>query len=413
MTAASEPIAARPIKILRIIARLNVGGPALHCLLLSDRLRQEGFETVLVTGAPAPGEASFEELFSERREASNIRIERLPAMRRAPGPWRDLQALFRLIALIRRERPDVVHTHTAKAGVLGRLAAWLCGVPVIVHTFHGHVLHGYFSAPISLLVRLAERLLAHLSSALVTLSPALAEELSGRYRIAPREHFHLVALGRDLEAFYQAPKGRIHEELGLPASIPLIGCIGRLVPIKDHETLLSAFALLPKETAARLLIVGEGELGAALRERAGELGLLGESPRVYFLGWRSDLPEIYGDLRAMVLSSRNEGTPLSMIESFASSCPVVATRVGGVPDMMGEVLAPPGPEQVEARAAGWLVPPGDPKALALALERALGDDEAHSRAASEARKLAAGYSADRLASDIARLYRKLLSEVQK
>lgn len=415
-----------PVRVMRIIARLNVGGPALHCLLLSDALVDEGFETVLVTGRMAAGEADYESLFPGRGDG-RFRIERLGAMSRMPRLLGDLRSFLRLISLIRRFRPQVVHTHTAKAGALGRLAAWLCRVPVIVHTFHGHVLSGYFGPFVSGIFVRIERVLGRLSSAIITLSPGLRTELGEGFRVAPLERFRVIPLGRDLAPFREpeSRRGVLRTELGIGPEVPLIGCVGRLVPIKDHETLLAAFATLSEsqqdpETAPRLLIIGDGELRAGLEARARELGI---AERVRFLGWRSDLPEIYADLDLVVLSSRNEGTPLSIIEAFASGCPVVSTRVGGVADMFSdpepdsesdsEAGKPErAPAGVEARAEGALVASEDPTALAEAMASVLrraSDPESRARLRAATEAASARYSAERLAGDIAGLYRELLA----
>jgi len=397
---------------MRIIARLNVGGPALHCLLLSEGLLAEGFQTTLVCGRMAEGEESFEELHRRKIPAAapGFEVHRLGSLRRLPSLLGDLRTLYELWRLMRTQRPQIVHTHTAKAGVLGRMAAFFAGVPVIVHTFHGHVLHGYFGPFLSWLVQLTERALARISSAIVTLSPGLRDELSLGYRVAPPERFRVIPLGRPLAEFLgcESQSGALRAELGLPPERRLIGCVGRLVPIKDHETLLRAIAEpVLVEQPLQLLIIGDGELRERLEGRVAELGL---AERVSFLGWRSDLARIYADLELLVLSSKNEGTPLAMIEAFAAGVPVVATRVGGVGDMLHREPNPWTnlPEGVEGRAEGLLVAPSDPASLALALAAALEQGEGRRAAGLAARESGRDYSADRLVERMAALYRELL-----
>jgi glycosyltransferase involved in cell wall biosynthesis len=387
-------VKAAPLKVVRVIARLNVGGPARHCLLLGKALAERGWEQVLATGELDEGEASA--LDREPALAEGSRLVPVPGLGRRISARDDARALAALVRLLRRERPAVVHTHTAKAGALGRIAARLAHVPVVVHTFHGHVLSGYFGKVGSLLVQKVEQGLARLADRLVVLSERQKAELAGTFRIAPEERFTIVPLGRDLDGFANAPRGSFRAELGLEATTPLLAFVGRLVPIKDPSTLLQALARM--KTKAVLAVAGSGTLDAQVREEARALGLEG---RVRLLGWRADLDRILADSDALVLSSRNEGTPLAMIEAFAAGTPVVATAVGGIPDMLTGTG--------ETRGEGLLVPPGEPDALARALDRLLSDPALRGTFSENARKRARGYSVDRLADDLDRLYRQLLA----
>ncbi|MGE0708482.1 MAG: glycosyltransferase [Planctomycetota bacterium] len=380
---------------------MNVGGPARHCLILGEGLRAKGFETVLLTGDLDEGEVPLE-------ASPSFPVERVPGLGRPPAPRDDLRALLSLVRILRRERPTIVHTHTAKAGALGRVAARLAGVPIVVHSFHGHVLSGYFGPLGSAAVTLAERALSRLTSRIVTLSPQLREELSGRHRVAPREAFEVVPLGRDLEPFRRATRGRLRAELGLPADALLVGCIGRLVPIKDVPLLVRSFLpLARRDRRLHLVVVGDGTERTAV-QAAIDPELAG---RVHLIGWRRELPEVYADLDLLALSSRNEGTPLAIVEAFGAGVPVVATAVGGVPDMFSgsseEARAPIG---VALRAEGALVPPGDAFALTSALELLLGDEGLRRRAAAAAGRAAEGYRAERLVEQMAGLYRSLLRQ---
>lgn len=394
------------LKVVRIIARMNVGGPARHCLLLGQGLAAEGFETLLLTGDLDEGEVPLD------AGDPGFRIERVPGLGRPPAPSDDLRALAALIAILRRERPDIVHTHTAKAGALGRVAARIAGVPVVVHSFHGHVLSGYFGPLGSLAVTLAERGLSRLTSRIVTLSPRLRDDLAERYRVAPRERFSVVPLGRDLSVFRHARPGRLRGALGLEDDAVLVGCVGRLVPIKAVPALVRAFANVARDDPRlHLVVVGDGtERGAV--EAAIDPELRG---RIHLLGWRRDLPEIYADLDLLALSSLNEGTPLAIIEAFASGVPVVATAVGGVPDMFVEdpgaaPSAEPAPVGVRLRPQGALVPPGDAYALAGAIEHYAARPDLRARASESARRAAADYAAERLVKQVAELYRELVDD---
>lgn len=397
------------MKVVRIIARLNVGGPARHCLLLGGALRSRGFEQVLATGELDDGEASA--LDREPALGAGSRLVQIPGLGRRIAPTDDARALVALVSLLRRERPLVVHTHTAKAGALGRVAAWLTRVPVVVHTFHGHVLSGYFGPTGNFLARTAERALARLAGKLVVLSEQQRDDLANRFHVAPPERFRIIPLGRDLASFAAAPKGQFRAELGLDAKTPLLAFVGRLVPIKDPVTLLQALALT--KTRAVLAVCGSGPLEQTIRDKASALGL---GDRVRLLGWRGDLASILADVDALVLSSKNEGTPLAIIEALASGCAVVSTAVGGVPDMLSPEGGAASPEAcararalgVDLRAEGALVPSENPEALARALDLVLGDDALRAAAGEAGRATAARYDVDRLADDVAKLYRELL-----
>lgn len=376
---------------MRVIARLNVGGPALHVILLTEKLGAPAFASTLVCGQIAPYEGDMRYLAEQR----GVQPVVIPELGREISPLRDLATLWRLWRLMRAQRPHVVHTHTAKAGIVGRAAAWLAGVPVIVHTFHGHVFHGYFGPAKTRLFILLERLAARLSDRVLTISPALRDELV-RYRIAPAAKIAVIPLGLDLAPFATTPRraGMVRRALGLDEATPLVGIVGRLTPIKNHRLFLEAAARL--ETPAHFAIVGDGECRHSLEAHAAALGL---GARAHFLGWRQDLPAIYSDLDALVIASDNEGTPVSIIEAMAAGAPVVSTAVGGVPDL------------IDDGQTGLLVPPGDAPALAQALDRLLRDPELARRMAAAARPAAlARFSIDRLADDLAALYRTLLRE---
>ncbi len=383
--------ASRPIRIMRIIARLNIGGPAIHVTLLTERLSPPDFESLLVCGTIGPGEGDMTYLARERGIAPVI----IPALGRELSPLRDIRTLITLWRLMRRFRPDVVHTHTAKAGFVGRLAAWLARVPVRVHTYHGHVLQGYFGPAKTRLFLALERFTARLSDRLITISPALREELAVRFRIAPPEKFAVVPLGLELAPFAHMPRrsGHFRAQHNIPPDVPLIGIVGRIVPIKNHALFLQAAALVrDRLPAAHFVIVGDGDLRREVEDQVNRLGL---RPAVTFTGWVQDLKPVYSDLDALVISSNNEGTPVSLIEALAAGVPVISTAVGGVPDLL--------------RQGEWgrLVPPGDALALAEALIGTLDQQESPSEIRAQ---VVATYDIERLCDDLATLYRRLLAE---
>jgi len=386
----------RPLRVVRAIARLNVGGPARQAILLHTALRSRGFDTVLVHGTVSPGEADLEDLLPADRDG----VLKVPELGARIRPLDDLRALAAMTRTVFRERPDVVHTHTAKAGALGRLSALAYNLTrrrsrrcLVVHTFHGHVFEGYFGAAGNAALRTSERLLARVTDRIVALSPRQQSALVERFRIAPARRVHVVPLGLDLDAFIDvgAIDGTFRETLGFPRQAFLVGCVGRLVQIKDVGTLIEAVRIaLPEAPSLRLAVVGDGPERAALERRVQELGL---HERAAFTGWRRDLPAVYAGLDAVALSSRNEGTPVALIEAMASGRPVVATAVGGVPDV------------VEHERTGLLVPPGDARRFAAALVRLARDPAGSARMAAQARAEVERYRFPHLLDAIEALYR--------
>jgi glycosyltransferase involved in cell wall biosynthesis len=296
---------------------------------------------------------------------------------------------------MRRERPHVVHTHTAKAGLIGRAAAFAARVPVVVHTFHGHVLHGYFGARTSRAFLRLERAAARLSSVTLTVSDTVRAELIG-YGVDAPERIRVLPDGLDLTPYaaLEPLRGTLRAELGLAPGTPLAGVVARVVPIKNHALFLEAARRVAEALPrARFVIVGDGELRTAVQARAGELGL---GDRVHFLGWRRDMPAIYADLDVLVVSSDNEGTPGSLIEAMAARVPVVSTRVGGVPDVL------------RGGALGTLVPPRDPAARGDAITAALRDRD-EERLDAARRHVVERHGAERLVRDVRALYAELLA----
>jgi len=384
----------RRIRVLRIIARMNIGGPAYHVSLLSGGLDRDRYDTLLLTGALGAGEGSFESL-AQRYGATR---ETVPGLTPELSPLSDLRALVNLVRIIWRFQPDIVHTHTAKAGALGRLAAVITPrkTPVIIHTYHGHVLSGYFGGVLNAVFRNVERILAFKSSCLIGVSDATVDELV-RLRVAPPSKFRTIPIGLDLErllAVTRSDGARFRAEAGAGPADILAVFTGRLVPIKRVDVLLEAVAIAQADGARlRVAIVGDGELRGALEQRASQLGL---TETVRFLGFRDDLPAIIAGSDLAVLSSENEGTPVALIEAAAGARPAVATNVGGVPEIV-------------TRSTGILVPPGDARAFAGALLRLAGDREARERMGLASREhVRRRFAADRLVGDVDNLYQELL-----
>lgn len=381
----------RPIRVVNVLARLNVGGPAIHVSLLTQRMAPPDYESFLVTGTVGGAEGDMTWYATERGVTPII----IPTLGRELHPIRDIATLWKLYRLLRQLKPDVVATHTAKAGFVGRVAAWLAGAPVIVHTYHGHVFHGYFSPAKTRLFLLLERFAARLSDAIIALTPGQRDDLVNVYHIAPASKFIVMGYGLDLSAFAAAQRhsGTFRRAWGVAGDAPLITIVGRLAPVKNHALFLQAAVKLREILpAARFAIVGDGELRTELEAQVDALGL---RDAVFFTGWQKDVTPVYADSDVLVISSVNEGTPFTVIEAMAAGCPVVSTAVGGVPDFLnyGEL--------------GKLVPSGDADALAGALvETVQQPPDAEALRA----LIVERYGIDRLVRDLDALYRGLLEK---
>ncbi|MBU1147597.1 MAG: glycosyltransferase family 4 protein [Candidatus Omnitrophica bacterium] len=409
------------MKIVRIIARLNIGGPARNAVLLAEGLsgypHGNAWETVLVCGEVSESEGDMMYLAGEK----GIRPVIVPELGRELSFWDDWKAFWKIYGIIRREKPDIVHTHTAKAGALGRLAGEVYRllrpfrprndrVIILVHTFHGHVLYGYFGRIKSWVFLWIEKILSLFTDRIVTVSEGLKRELVEKYRIAPEKKFSVVELGFELDELLRLlPKtesGSVN-----------IGIIGRLVGVKNHRMLLRvvkhiseiASAAAPRsksliwngaaqprnDNGVKFTIIGDGELRRELEDYAKELGI---EDIVEFRGWVKDVAEIYRDLDIIVLTSLNEGTPVSIIEAMASARPVAATDVGGVRDV------------VEDGKSGYLVKSGDEEKFAKNLVDLIRDPEKRKRFGQYGRESVKNrFSKDRLIKDAEELYNKLLN----
>jgi glycosyltransferase involved in cell wall biosynthesis len=385
------------IKVLRVIARLNVGGPALHVAYLAAGLADRGYDTTLVAGSLARGEESMAGV-AERR---GVAIVTLDELHREVAPLNDLRAIVRLARLIRHERPDILHTHTAKAGAVGRIAALLSGgarPAIIVHTFHGHVLRGYFNPVKSYGFRLLERWLARFTTALIAVSPEVRDDLV-QLGVAPASKFAIVRLGIQLDERIGADPGARAETrriLGVSEDAFVVGWVGRMTAVKRTDDVLRALSgLLERGVDAYLCLVGDGPDRDHLERYAHELGIV---RRCLFLGYQDEVGRFYQAIDALILPSTNEGTPVSVIEALAAERPAVATRVGGIPDV------------IRADIDGFLVDVGDPDALAERLSVLARDPVRRAEMGAEGRtNVLQRYAVARLVDDVDVLYRSLLS----
>lgn len=383
---------AESVRIVHVVTRMNVGGAARHLITLLPLLRERGFEPVLVHGMADPQEG---ELLPD-----DERVIRLPTLRRPVDPFADLRALRELRRIVDRLRPHVVHTHMAKAGALGRVAAHRARVPAIVHTFHGHVLEGYFSKRMNSILLRAERYLADRSDALIAVSSTVRDDLL-RLGIGDQARWRVIAYGVDLEPLLvsEIDSAEARRSLGVPAGVPVVGIVGRLVPIKNHALFFEAArAVLERHADAVFVVAGDGELRASLESDAASA--LGD--RVRFTGWVRSLPELYAALDVVVLTSLNEGTPFSLVEAAAAGVPAVATNVGGVSDVVAD------------GETGFLVPSGGARALAAAISRLLGDRSLSRRMGEAARRWAAtAFSPEVMADRVAEVYLEILAAKER
>ena len=372
-------------RVLRLITRLNVGGPARQALLLSRALAPE-YETTLAAGRPGAEEGELDH--------PAVPVVHVPLVRQIHPPS-DSRALLAVRRMLAAQRPAVLHTHMAKAGTIGRLAAMRSPFrPRTVHTFHGHVLDGYFGAKVARAFAETERSLARRTDVLVAVSYEIRDQLL-ELRIGRSSQYRVIPLGLDLDSFLEAkqPSGQIRSRLGLGPDTPLVGVIGRLVPIKDHVTLLAAIKELP---GVHLAVIGDGELRAPLEAASQVMGL---TDRVHFTGWWMDMATAVSDLDAVVLTSRNEGTPVALIEAAAAGIPVVATDVGGVRAV------------VEHGVTGLLAPPADAPAVAAHIATLLADPTARVRMGQAGReRVRDRFGQGRLIDDVRALYAELLPE---
>lgn len=393
-------------KILRIINRLNLGGPTFNAALLTRHLAPE-YETLLIAGTKQDSEESSAFIVKEQ----GIRFEELPEMRREINPVHDFKAYKKIVQIIREFKPDIVHTHAAKAGALGRLAAWNEKVPVIVHTFHGHVFHSYFSPTKTKLFLQIERYLAKRSNAIIAISEKQREELGTTFRVCEPEKIHVVPLGFDLARFRENPllkRQAFRTEYRIVEDELAVGIIGRLVPVKNHGMFLDSILKISKEVhrPVRFFIVGDGECREGLMTKARELGLdftyYPDEPRkalVTFTSWRRDVDTVIAGLDLVVLTSWNEGTPVSLIEAQAGGKPIVSTRVGGIENA------------VLPAVTAELVEPGDVRSFSESIVRVLNSPERMKQMGAAGWPFVeARFHYSRLVEDMRKLYRKLLNQ---
>jgi glycosyltransferase involved in cell wall biosynthesis len=355
-------------KILRLINRFNLGGPTFNVAYLSRYM--DGYETLLAGGEKDESEDSSEFIV----EQLGLKPVKISAMRRSINPLNDIKAFLAIRKLILEYKPDIVHTHASKAGTLGRLAAISCRVPVIVHTFHGHVFHSYFGKLKTGIFKTIERFLAGRSTCIVAISERQKHELCDIHRICQPEKTKVIPLGFDLNRFRDldgAKRRAFRDKYKLEEDEIAVGIIGRLVPVKNHDLFLRAIAEISGSLSnrVRFFIVGDGEKRADLLRSAGDYGIdhsyLPENgnlrARLVFTSWIKEVDSVMAGLDLVVLCSFNEGTPVSLIEAQAANRPILSTDVGGIRNIVAE------------NETAILVPSNNLPAFSEALKRLLSD----------------------------------------
>lgn len=393
-------------KVLRIINRLNLGGPTHNAAYLTKHLSAK-YETMLLAGMKDNTEASSEFIVKDM----GIEPKYIADMHRSINPLNDVKAFFEIIKIIRAYKPDIVHTHAAKSGALGRVAAFVCGVPVIVHTFHGHVFHSYFHPVKTKIFILIEKFLAAISTKIVAISNLQKKELTQDFKICKPEKMEVIPLGFDLKKFtenQEEKRKQFREDYNILEDEIAIGLIGRLVPVKNHILFLDVINQVRNKTTknVRFFIVGDGEERNNIESYAKKLGIefvvsnfKNEKALLTFTSWIKNVDYVNAGLDIITLTSYNEGTPVSVIEAQASNKPVVATMVGGIQDVVIE------------NETALLSPSGDVNTFANNLLRLIEDDTLRNNFGKKGSEhVLQQYGFKRLATDMERLYDSLLKQ---
>ena len=408
------------MKIVRIIARLNVGGPARHVVWLTAGLRSETCESVLVAGTVPPGEDDMG-YFARENGVEPVYVKEMSR----EISWRDPMSIWKLYRLLVRERPDIVHTHTAKAGTVGRIAAFmyrwltpaaLLGKPnacSVVHTYHGHIFHSYYGALKTRLFLFIEKFLARFATdRIVVISDQQRKEINETFAVGNKDQFVIIPLGLDLKPFelWQTRRHIFRNELAAADEEILVGIVGRLTEIKNHQLFLEAVKLFKQldksDRAVRFVIIGDGALRTTLEQQVQNLGIESE---VLFVGNRTDPENFYPALDIVALSSLNEGTPLTLIEAMANARAVIATAVGGVVDLVGPAVSQDQQGGFTISLRGVLVPPSDARSFAAGLARLVTDARLRDGLGERGlRFVEQNYSKERLLTDVNNLYGELM-----
>ncbi len=388
---------ASKIRVLHVITRLDKGGSAENTFLTLTGLDRSRYEVSLAAG---PVENAGQDRKNQVEE-HGIPYFYIPELVRDINPIRDPVALLKLYNLLKKKRFDIVHTHTSKAGLLGRLAAKLAKTPVIIHTPHGHVFFGYFGQGKTKVFLFLEKLASRITDRLVALTRQEKEDYVS-FRVAEENRCVVIHSGIELDKFTELPPGEKHNiksRLGIPADSLVVGTAGRLATVKGPEVLIEAARhILAKKTSVFFVFAGDGDLRPRLERKTAELGI---EKHVAFLGWRDDIARILSLYDIFVLPSLNEGMGRVLAEAMALGKPIVASRVGGIPDL------------VIHGKNGFLVPPKNPEELATSIGILLEDSEKRAEMGKSGKAMASHFSKEKMVEKIAKLYEELLKQKEK
>ncbi len=391
-------------KVLRIINRFNIGGPTYNAAYLSKYLDSD-FETLLVGGQKDESEDSSEFILTKLGLEPII----IPEMKREINFKNDRIAYNKIKQIIADFKPDIVHTHASKAGAIGRLAAKNMKVPVIIHTFHGHVFHSYFGKVKTKIYKKIERYLAKQSNSIIAISAIQKEELSEIHNICTKDKISVVPLGFDLDRFKEnkiEKRIQFRNNWNISNDTISIGIVGRLVPIKDHHFFLAVAKNIQQQTTkkVRFFIIGDGELKQDLLDYCDEINItysLTEADNqklITFTSWQKDIDIVNSGLDIIALTSKNEGTPVSLIEAQASGKPIVSTNVGGIENV------------VKVNETAFLSAVGDAKSFTKNLLNLIEDEELRAKMSKNGNHVFDQFHYKRLAKDVSNLYKALLEK---
>ena len=394
------------IKIIHIITRLDMGGSAQNTLLTTLNHDPQRYSVCLIKGSTSESAMTKAETqLVENRLADGVKrglkVIDLPSLVRRISPTNDIKAFISIFCLLRQLKPDIVHTHTSKAGILGRLAAWLARVPLIIHTPHGHVFYGHFGRSLSRIFLQIEKLLGRITHHQIALTPEEGNDYLS-LGVSKPNNTSVIHSGVDVHQFSKGAKQRSkkRKELGIPPDCLVVGYVGWLIPIKGVTYLINAMArVVEQHPESILVLVGKGddkgEEEIKLKEQVKRAGLV---DKVLFLGWRPDVEEIMGCFDIFVLPSLNEGMGRVLVEAMAAGLPIVASRVGGIPDL------------VKDGHNGLLVPPADAIALEKAISSLIEDKEKRKKMGQVGTKMCREYSSEAMVEQVDDLYRELLEK---
>tara|TARA_B100001287_G_scaffold146294_1_gene123146 strand:- start:3563 stop:4744 length:1182 start_codon:yes stop_codon:yes gene_type:complete len=387
----------KKIKILRIINRFNIGGPTYNATFLTKFMSDE-FETLLIGGLPEENEANSLHVLEEY----GVEPLLVPEMKREPNLKSDRLALKKIKTIIQEFQPDIVHTHASKAGAIGRKAAFSCNVPIVVHTFHGHIFHSYFGKVKTTLFKIIERYLAKKSNGIIAISNLQKKELCEEHKITSAEKMEVIPLGFDLNKFqdnYAKNRKATRLKYEITDNCIALCIIGRLAPVKDHFFFLDVIEELSKKTERKIkvFIVGDGELKSEIENRVKRLQYDGID--ILMTSWIFDIATFNAGMDILCLSSKNEGTPVSLIEAQACNLPVISTDVGGVSDIVVE------------NETGFIISRNDKRDFVEKLKILVEQDEIRNKMKSKGwEHVHLKFSYKRLAKDMEKYYKRLLTQ---